>query len=115
MNSKVKIIAHYISSLGTEQTETWEVDNTDQAKEFIETKLQTVSQPKFNLTSITKEEENMEFDVTRFEQYNFSYVDIIDYTDGREINKPNIQEISKTDGDVVENSEENTNTLNIND
>ena len=84
---KVKITAHYVSYLGTEQTESWEVDTTEQAKEFIETKAQDFSKPKYTLTSTIKEEGNFQYDVSRFEQFNFSYVDVIDYTDGKEISQ----------------------------
>lgn len=84
---KVKITAHYVSYLGTEQTESWEVDTTEQAKNFIETRVQDFSKPKYTLTATTIEEEGFQYDVSRFEQFNFSYVEVVDYTDGKEISK----------------------------
>lgn len=81
----VQIKAYYTSTFGMMQTQEWTVSSTDEAKRFVETKMDEISRPKYELTATVTNEGGMEYDVTRMVAYNFSHFDITDYTDGREM------------------------------
>lgn len=89
---EVQITAYYFSVLGTMQTQQWSTPTIAEAREFVESHSAEIEEPKYELTSKVKQEDGKEYDVSRFVKYSYSHVDIIDYTDGREIEvKENVE------------------------
>lgn len=82
---KVTTIACYISVLGEMIEEKLEHDDLTAAKEYVEQNLPAISRPKYNISITEKEEDGIKYDVTRFTSFNFSHIDIVDYTDGHEV------------------------------
>jgi hypothetical protein len=86
-NSKVVITAYYISVMGQMIEERMEKDDIASAKDYVEQNMSTLTKPKYDMSSTKKEEEDKQYDVTRLTIFNFSHLDIVDYTDGHEIEK----------------------------
>lgn len=82
---KVIITAYYISTFGTIIEEKYEQDDLASAKAYIEQNMPTIARPKYDLAKVEKEEDGKQYDVTRFTSFQFSYLDIVDYTDGHEV------------------------------
>lgn len=82
---KVTTTAYYISVLGQMMEEKLDHDNLASAKAYVEQNMSTIASPKYHLSSTEKEEDGMIYDVSRFTIFNFSHVDIVDYTDGHPV------------------------------
>lgn len=99
MEKKVKIIAFYVSFTGAMKQKEWEVDTVGDAKAFIEKETDELTRPIYGISSTTKEEEGMEYDVTVLTKYWYSSATIIDYSDGRKLEE-------KTNNNNNQNKEE---------
>jgi hypothetical protein len=86
-NSKVVITAYYISVLGQMMEEKWEQDELASAKAYVEQNMPAINRPKYNMSATQKEEDDKQYDVTRLTIFNFSHLDIVDYTEGHKIEK----------------------------
>ena len=86
MEKKVKIIAYYTSTLGETQQREWEKDNMADAKEFVES-MSCNTEPVYTVTPSKIEEDGWEYDMTTITEFRYSHSTIIDYTDGRKIEK----------------------------
>ena len=84
-NSKVVITAYYISVMGQMIEERVEKDDIASAKDYVEQNMSALTKPKYNMSETQKEEDGMQYDVTRVTIFNFSHLDIVDYTEGHEI------------------------------
>jgi hypothetical protein len=84
-NSKVVITAYYISVMGQMIEERMEKDDIASAKDYVERNMSALTKPKYDMSSTEKEEEGKQYDVTRLTIFNFSHLDIVDYTDVHEI------------------------------
>ena len=84
-NSKVVITAYYISVMGQMIEERLEKDDIASAKDYVEQNMSALTKPKYDMSSTQKEESGKQYDVTRLTIFNFSHLDIVDYTDGHEI------------------------------
>lgn len=89
MENKKKIIitAYYISVMGQMMEEKWEQDDLAAAQAYVEQNMPAINRPKYNMSATQKEEDGMQYDVTRVTIFNFSHLDIVDYTEGHEIEK----------------------------
>lgn len=85
MKKKVIITAYYISVMGQMIEERMEKDDIASAKDYVEQNMSALTKPKYDMNSTEKEEEGKKYDVTRLTIFNFSHLDIVDYTDGHEI------------------------------
>lgn len=85
--NKIIITAYYISVLGQMMEEKWEQDDIAAAQAYVEQNMPAITRPKYNMSATTKEEEGLQYDVTRLTIFNFSHLDIVDYTEGHEIAK----------------------------
>lgn len=84
---KIIITAYYISVLGQMMEEKWEQDDLAAAQAYVEQNMHAITRPKYNMSATTKEEDGLQYDVTRLTVFNFSHLDIVDYTEGHEIEK----------------------------
>ena len=84
---KIVITAYYISVMGQMMEEKWEQDDLASAKAYVEQNIPAITRPKYNMGATQKEEDGMQYDVTRVTIFNFSHLDIVDYTEGLEIAK----------------------------
>jgi hypothetical protein len=82
---KIVITAYYISVMGQMMEEKWEQDDLASAKDYVEQNMSAITKPKYDMSTTEKEEEGKQYDVTRLTIFNFSHLDIVDYTDGHEI------------------------------
>ena len=85
MKKKVIITAYYISVMGQMIEERIEKEDIASAKDYVEQNMSALTKPKYDMNSTEKEEEGKKYDVTRLTIFNFSHLDIVDYTDGHEI------------------------------
>ena len=85
MKKKVFITAYYISVMGQMIEERMEKDDIASAKDYVEQNMSALTKPKYDMSSTEKKEEGKKYDVTRLTIFNFSHLDIVDYTDGHEI------------------------------
>ena len=83
-NSKVVITAYYISVMGQMIEDRQEKDDIASAKDYVEQNMSAITKPKYDVSTTEKEEEGKQYDVTRLTMFNFSHLDIVDYTDGHE-------------------------------
>ena len=89
---KVKIQVFYISALGRVINDDYEADTLQEAKAMVEENITSWDTPHIAPVVTKTQEDGMEYDRTTFVKYNFSHVDITDYTDG----KPVAEEIETT-------------------
>jgi hypothetical protein len=82
---KIVITAYYISVMGQMMEEKWEQDDLASAKDYVERNMSALTKPKYDMSTTEKEEEGKQYDVTRLTVFNFSHLDIVDYTDVHEI------------------------------
>ena len=85
MKKKIIITAYYISVMGQMIEERIEKDDIASAKDYVERNMSALTKPKYDMSSTKKEDECKQYDVTRLTIFNFSHLDIVDYTDGHEI------------------------------
>lgn len=78
---KVTVTAYYYSSFSMQRVQKWEFDSLVQAKEFVEGNMEKISKSLYSLDATTTTCDGNEYDVTRFTSYNFSHIDITDYTE----------------------------------
>ena len=79
---KVKIQVFYVSSLGTEIHNDYEADDIKEAKALVEKNIKAWDTPHIAPNVTTVEEDGVEYDRTTYVKYNFSHINIVDYTDG---------------------------------
>lgn len=84
-NSKVVITAYYISVMGQMIEDRQEKDDIASAKDYVEQNMSVITKPKYDMSTTEKEESGKQYDVTRLTMFNFSHIDIVDYTDCHEI------------------------------
>ena len=86
---KVKIQVFYISALGRVINDDYEADTLQEAKAMVEENITSWDTPHIAPNVTTVEEDGVEYDRTTYVKYNFSHINIVDYTDGH----PKVEEV----------------------